>query len=597
MEIAIALIIKNEEDNIIETIKPWVEYGITSILVYDTGSNDNTIKQLLEYSNIITVIVGKFTTYSESRNKAMELTRLIYPNANFILMPDAEWIPENIDSLIAFCNENIKSKSSVFLVDVVRTIYESYNCNGLIINRKISETCNRYSRLFNSNKVVKFKGVIHEQPSETSFILVPEFKFNWKSTEYGNEKTKKRVVDFDIPHYLKIINENEFSNLNDEYYYLAQSYHYIGDIENAIKYYREVVKRNLKGSFISSYRLGILETDNTEKIEFLKKATILNPKRLEPYILISTLIKDERLVYKITKNACNFKIDNKNNEYIDLSIYKYYRYIRHLRSCLMFKKEDEFDTTFKILNDNNIDGEDVKKEYYEEYVHYLRISMRKTVILILTSAGYEEYNKIMEEYLKRFNIPFFFYMYNNEELEEGQNFKINGHYIYLRGVENIIPGIILKTIQVFRLFLDLGFTDFIRINATTFIDFYSFVPGITFNDDYFGYYISEILIENKEYGVTKEFIENHGSFNFISGKFIYLSRKAVIYFINNADCSVMDDVSIALSLKDKFKYDFKNNIAVYYNEEINFPHPMVICKNPAELQSMCSKFQKFYNFE
>ena len=76
--ITIVLMVKNEEAVIEKTLEPFVEGGITSFFIFDTGSTDNTIsitELFFKKHNIehYVILQEPFIDFGTSRNRALDL--------------------------------------------------------------------------------------------------------------------------------------------------------------------------------------------------------------------------------------------------------------------------------------------------------------------------------------------------------------------------------------------------------------------------------------------------------------------------------------------------------------------------------------------
>jgi glycosyltransferase involved in cell wall biosynthesis len=82
--------VKNEEKSIELTIKS-VKNHIKHIIVFDTGSTDNTINIMKEtckkYNMILHLKIGQFKSFPESRNEALEFAETI--NIKNLILMDA----------------------------------------------------------------------------------------------------------------------------------------------------------------------------------------------------------------------------------------------------------------------------------------------------------------------------------------------------------------------------------------------------------------------------------------------------------------------------------------------------------------------------
>lgn len=519
--ISIICMVKNESEKIINTIQPFIDAGINNIFINDTGSDDNTVDVVRDSIKSAVIFQNNFIDFSTNRNIALNVAYSTFPDSKYFLFIDSEWYTKSIDKLIEFCNNND----------------ENYDVNEitLLIDGKI----NIVPRLFKCNGNARFKGVVHEQVHGIIGPVVPFFQLLSNPTDSGYEKTINRIISYDIPYYLSI-----GENLSeDQKFHLAQSYFNIREYDKAVELYMQIKHQSLK--YVSTYQCGIifLIIGNIDlALKFFTSAILINKNRCEAYFRIAEQMRDKNK-YDFAKIACECKINN-HDVLNDFNILNYQRYIELAKGCLIVKKYKEGLSILDKLENNS-------------EVKLLRIKLsRRIVILILNSPGYSEYNKILSEYLDNFDIEYYFYQYSHIE----EDYIIEGHNIFLKGEETFIPGVLTKTIKVFEMFKEYDYI--IRLNATTMIDLYKldFDESIRHNNDFYGYLNSISLKLNESYGVTEEFLRKYGSFEFISGKCIILSKLAVAKLLENEiDYSVIDDVAISLVLNRYFKNEHLNS--------------------------------------
>src|SRR5579863_731223 len=94
--LVVVLMVKNEETVMRATLQPFIDGGIDSFFIFDTGSTDNTITVTQEFFRKNNITKGyieeePFIDFATSRNHALERAEKKFPNAGFMLMLDAEW--------------------------------------------------------------------------------------------------------------------------------------------------------------------------------------------------------------------------------------------------------------------------------------------------------------------------------------------------------------------------------------------------------------------------------------------------------------------------------------------------------------------------
>lgn len=311
--LAVVLMVKNEEAVIVPTVDRFVQGGITSFFIFDTGSTDHTIAVIEQYfkdKKITSYGISQepFIDFSTSRNRALELAEAYFPHAGFFIMPDAEWYIVNAHKLLAFCQEQIHEKE--FPIYSVRALYAG-NFNDYDVDR-----------LFRAANHIRFMGVVHETPNYAGVrIKVPrDIYFEHNPSRYGDEKTQARTKR-DIA-LLTAEHEKEPKN-GRTIFYLAQSYMVLGDFENAIRFFKK--RAELKGfneeRFLALYRIAqmteILENqqkaDWQEALDYYLQAFKTRPTRAEPLIHIAHYYlckKDFQQAFDYANQACQISYPN-----------------------------------------------------------------------------------------------------------------------------------------------------------------------------------------------------------------------------------------------------------------------------------------------
>lgn len=280
-----AIMIKNEAPVICETLEPLIKSGIQSFLVFDTGSTDNTIetvKNCFQVNKITNYVIKQepFIDFSQSRNRALDLVDTFFPDATFVIMPDAEWKLCNGAELIKFCQQHKFDQHSSYLIN-------------LLMNEKLEFVVDRLMR---KSAHARFKAPVHEYLESLKPGRVPShifFKFN--PTRFGAEKSRKRF-ERDLALLLKD-HEREPSNPRTVFY-LAQTYACLQNKDLAIKFYQ--LRTNMTGgpeeNYIAMYRLAQLIDESSqhdknhswqEAENLYLKAYSMRPIRIAPLLAIA----------------------------------------------------------------------------------------------------------------------------------------------------------------------------------------------------------------------------------------------------------------------------------------------------------------------
>lgn len=553
--VGIACIVKNESERVQESLVPFIDFGLSNILVLDTGSTDDTCEKVKSLSDNITIGHSEFQGYDKSRNLALDMARDSFDESvKFILMIDIECYAEHVNELSKFCQLSKDSDCDIFFINIL--------LEGGVLNKK---AC-----LFRRNGKGYYIGSLHEVPKGKEGGCVPKFRFKAIQTEAGAAKTRLRNFEFDIPFYL-----SKGDNIRyDELFHLAQAYHNIKDYEKAIDTYRQVYEHPLACNpfkHMAAYRIGeigIVNKNFTVSIMGYTAAYMESPWRCESLFRLAQL-NDGLIKYKLIKDCCDIKMPTDPKEiFMPVEVYDVYRYHELANACFIVGKYKEGRQAIKRVL-NKIDSTHPLFDSSKELESKLS---RKIVILILSSPGYEEYNSIMEKYLSNFDFEFYFYQFS----ELYDEITTIGHQIYIPGVETMIPGILDKTMKVFTMFSEYNYI--VRLNSTSVLN----LTKVTFDGDYWGYWNSTRLDINEEFGITDEFLSKNEGLQFVSGKCICLSKKAVnILLTIEIDRTIMDDIAIAKSMRFYYSIDLNNS----FSKDMDCINTTLIsCSDPETMQ-------------
>jgi len=333
--VVVVIMIKNEEPVIEATLQPFVDAGIQEYLVFDTGSTDKTIEvtqKFFERNNIKHAIIKQepFIDFATSRNRALILTEENFPNAEFMIMLDAEWYMHGVDKLIDFCDAHKNDQCPSYLVRLI-----------------MNETLDFYApRLIKMSSKSRFYGVVHETLDNTTKEKAPAAAyFEVTTSRFGREKSKNRWYrDKDL-----LLNEH-LKNPKDArtVFYLAQTYDCLEDPENARKYYKIRIKTPgwYEENFVTLYRLAQVDENlgNREKDngnmglaeEYYKEAYYYY---LEAYqnrpVRVESLIKfaqfcwfhdKKELCYMLAKRACEIPYPETDILFVEKNLYDFIRW-------------------------------------------------------------------------------------------------------------------------------------------------------------------------------------------------------------------------------------------------------------------------------
>lgn len=321
------IMVKNEAQVLEATLQPLVDGGITHFVVLDTGSTDDTLAvadtffKQYDYVNAH-VIQEPFVDFSTSRNYGLDVTERLFPQATFMLMPDAEWYMHNVEGLLKFCKDHQSDMCNPYYLLSVRSSTEALY----------------HPRLIRCHHVSRFVGSTQEAMNVVSYASVPDdVYFEWRPSQKGNKKSAQRWLrDLDL--LLKDYKDNPYNDRT--LFYLGQTYECLGDWENAYAYYQK--RAEIKGwdeeDFATVYRLGrvapMLSSQKQRSlvplsVEHYLKAFSLRPYRAEPLVQIAQYYIDSGemdLAFLFALRAVKLPYPKKDILFVEKYMYDFVRY-------------------------------------------------------------------------------------------------------------------------------------------------------------------------------------------------------------------------------------------------------------------------------
>jgi tetratricopeptide (TPR) repeat protein len=344
--LVVVIMVKNEETVMRATLQPFIEGGVDSFFVLDTGSTDRTVAVTKEFFAEYGIEQGyiaqePFIDFATSRNHALDLAHEQFPHAAFMLMIDAEWYINDARALVDFCQSCLRRGD----------IYPSY------LVRIGNETFDNYvCRLIRCNYGVCFAGVVHETIIQQTQIKAPKnIFFEYLPAAIGIEASYARFIrDRELLYKEYQKNSHDTRTL----FYLACTCENLGDLEAAYAFYKERVA--IIGfdeeDFIAYYRLAetikklILQKSYTghqwsEALAYYTKAYRMRPHRAEPLVGIADCflaIGQMDLAYLYAYRAVALEYPTNDFLFIENHLYNYYRYELFAR-CAGYVNEFEID--------------------------------------------------------------------------------------------------------------------------------------------------------------------------------------------------------------------------------------------------------------
>jgi len=324
--LTLVLMVKDERDVIEATLKTYCHKDV-AIFVFDTGSTDGTQEKAREFfreNNVeyATLVEEPFIDFATSRNRGLDLAEAAFPNVPFLIMPDAEWYLNDIQSLVDFCHDHLNDTSTnSYLIRILTDALDFYTA------RLIRNHCN-----------IRFVGVVHEVINNMTTTKIPETIYvKYAPSQVGNEKSARRWLrDRDL--LLKSYYDNPYDPRT--VFYLAQTYACLGDWKNACKYYQ--IRIQMPGwyeeNFMAFYKLGEAFENRTKTegpdmwhsaLQYYLQAYAYRPQRAEPLIRIADyyLRKDcMPLCYLFAQRAAQIPYPSEDVLFVEKFMYDFTRY-------------------------------------------------------------------------------------------------------------------------------------------------------------------------------------------------------------------------------------------------------------------------------
>ncbi len=346
--LAIVIMVKNEVDVIVPTLKPFVDAGLQSFLVFDTGSTDGTqekVKNYFKESEVDNahIVEEPFVDFSTSRNRALDLSEQLFAGHTFLLMLDAEWYTHGVETLIDFCKQNVDiapdSTGSCYLTRLF-TVQDSIN--------------NYVVRLMRIGHNVRYTGPVHETIMTSPGGVVPSsFYFEYAPQECGKEKSRARLIrDYAL---LKKSHEDDPENPRT-LFYLGQTCQFLHAWEEAILYYKKRFELGplSEEKYLAAYRIGYAieyyleeSTDKDKKytwqdaLHYYLQAHNILPLRAEPLFRIACYYirnNQHAIAYLFAIRAAQLPYPYAHSLFVEKKIYDYLRY-DILGQCALYAGE------------------------------------------------------------------------------------------------------------------------------------------------------------------------------------------------------------------------------------------------------------------
>jgi glycosyltransferase involved in cell wall biosynthesis len=326
IHIAVLMMVKNEKKRLnvsLESVKDFAD----SLVIYDTGSTDETIQICKDFSSKYNIPLrlkeGEFINFSTSRNVSLDFADS-FEDIDYILLMDTN------DELV---NHTELRKEAEKYKDTNKTSF-------LLCQEWFSGKLDKYynMRFIKARQGWRYTGVVHEymkcnieeNQKEESVKIADIIKLYQDRTQ-DDDKTGKR---FHRDAELLLAEFNKDPTEPRTVFYLAQTYSCINDFENAFKY--SEIRTNLLGFweevFQSYYRCGEysekLNRPWHDSLGWYMKA-FEHTERVEPLLKIGEHYQNKKnwtLSYTFFDLACKLKFPDHCILFVDKLSYDYKRW-------------------------------------------------------------------------------------------------------------------------------------------------------------------------------------------------------------------------------------------------------------------------------
>lgn len=393
-KVACSIMVKNEEKSISKTLETFLPH-CDCLIVFDTGSTDNTvdlIKQYTEkYKKPLYLITGKFVDFSTSRNTLLYYAQNL---AEYLVLPDSndELIGgENIMKMIKQNDKHPEEKkwNAIFVKQIWETTHsiriDEKHMNTLDEKTLEGLSKQKRQRPFKNIRIIRTKQgwtyncVIHENVYINPTVMYEDISIP------NNTNTPKLAQNTDIVFFQNRDEDNKKSELRyasdivllqkelkrnpDDLrtiFYLGQTNECMKNIEEALVWYvkRCSIGTNTEEKYISAYRSGklsiLLNKSHEDIVKYLLLANTIalemfSEPRAEPLVMLSQHYFKKNLHhqgYYYLKQACMLTLPTYTNLMVEK---EFYDEIRWTMAIQYGAKVGEFrDTIYagKVLANN-----------------------------------------------------------------------------------------------------------------------------------------------------------------------------------------------------------------------------------------------------
>ena len=333
VKIALLVMVKDESKRIAVTLNSTVGV-IDMVIVYDTGSMDNTIDIIKEFCDAnklpLHLKQGKFEDFATSRNTALDYAQEYV--FDYLLLMDA--------------NDELRGKAELLKIAELEL---DTNRLAYFLNQHLEQDGTTIS-FFNVRLLKKECNWRYMYPVHETFeSLTEKLPLIGKLPEVILYQDRAQDVEKSQARYsrdIELLQEYNSKHPEDSriVFYLAQTYDSLKQFDKAYKTHK--LRTSMGGSveerFISSFRVACLIDDKDKAVMWYLKAYTLQP-RAEPLLNICEYyrkINKPRLAYHFAKLSCELDYPANSFQYVDRRAYDYIRWAQLAATALPLKELD-----------------------------------------------------------------------------------------------------------------------------------------------------------------------------------------------------------------------------------------------------------------
>lgn len=364
--VALVMMVKNEHQRILVSLES-VKDIVQKFIIFDTGSNDNTIEIIKNFckkhSIQLHLKIGTFVNFEVSRNECLDFADTV-DDIDFLLLLD--------------CNDELKNGKSLIKF-LKKELYSNDTTSYLIAQEWWSGVSNKYfnMRLIKHRQGWRFKGVVHEYLCNKDPLKdgIEKAKYTPSDVVLFQDRTKdddKSSKRFSRDKQLLFEEYTKNPVEPRTLFYLAQTCECLQHLDEAVKYYKErlLVQGFYEEKFHAAFRIGKINNSRQTPPEniiywWLHAFEIL--PRAEPLLELAKFYTNNKqfsLAYIFIKQACELPYP-KDILFVDNNVYDYERW--HYLGIIAYyvdKKEDGLVGCLKAIAAKNLDVDHSNAKFY-----------------------------------------------------------------------------------------------------------------------------------------------------------------------------------------------------------------------------------------